>query len=165
VADTVHAPERPQGVEVGIDGEGPGEEDFPDRRTDIFQELPPHAHPALAAGQSLRHFGHAHAVDRQQVHEEPGLLQQAQGLVLRDAHEFEDGRGLVVAQRHVGDHLDAQLLRTTVAFEAVEQDVGLVRVHALQWFLDAPFGDRGPHARFPSVVSQSIALVPQVQGG
>ena len=154
----VHAHERPQGVHVRVDGEGPTEEDRLDRRAHLLQQAPPHADPAFAAGQRLRHLRHAHAVDRKQIDEEAGLLQNPQRLVRGGPQQMEDARRLFRAQRCVGHASDPQLVGGAAAFEAVQEEPRCGRVHPFQRFFDAALGDRrqrrasraGSRRRWPS---------------
>lgn len=159
----VHAPERPQRVQVAVDGECSAEKQLLDRRAHGLQQLLPHAHPALAPRQLLGNLRQAQAVDRQQLADEAGLLQQAQSLVRRGPHQAQDAQRLVLAQRHVGHAVEAQLLGAADALEAVEQEPACGRVHALQWLFDAPLGNRRQEARFPSAIPQPMSFIPQVQ--
>jgi hypothetical protein len=159
----VHAHERPQRVHVRIDGEGPAKENLLNRRTHLLQQTPPHADPAFATGECLGDLRRTHAVDRHQIDDEPGLLQNAQAPVRRSPQQIHDARRFLFAQRHVGDAIDPQLLGAAAAFETVEQEPSIACVHAFHRFLNAPLGDRRQQARFASVVPQAMALVPQVQ--
>lgn len=102
-------------------------------------------------------------MDRQQLADEAGLLQQAQTLVRRSPHQAQDAQRLVRAQRHVGHAVEAQLLGAACAFEAVEQEPGCGRVHAFQRLFDAPLGNRRQEARFPNAIPQPMPFIPQVQ--
>jgi hypothetical protein len=58
-----------------------------------------------------------------------------------------------------------QFLGASASLETVEKEPVIRRVNAFQRFFDAALGNRRQHARFAGVVTQPIALVPQVQGG
>ncbi len=159
----VHAHERPQRVHVRVDGKRPAKENLLNCRAHLLQQTPPHRDPPFAAGERLGNLRHAHAVDRHQIDDEPGLLQNVQAPVRRSPHQIQNAGGLLLAQRHVGNAVDPQLLGAAATLETVQQQAAFGRVHAFQRLFDAPLGDRRQQARFASVVPQAMPLIPQVQ--
>ena len=118
---------------------------------------------ALLRESSLGHVGDAHVVRREQFDHEPGLLENAERLLLGDAHQAGDARGFFLAQRDIRHALDAEFGGAAITFEAVQQQTSLRRVDSGQRLFDTPLGDRRQQARFGSVVPQSVTLIAEIQ--
>jgi len=99
-----------------------------------------------------------------QVVSKSRLLQDAKRSVVGSPQEIHDPQCLVLSQRRIRSPGNAQLARAAIALEPVEQYAPLVRVHALQRFLDASLRDRGEQAPLQPRIPHPVALVPQIQG-
>jgi hypothetical protein len=66
-SDSVHAPERPQRVQVRVDGKRSTEQDRQHGGSDLGQQPTAHTDPALAARQGLGHVRQALTVDLHQL--------------------------------------------------------------------------------------------------
>src|ERR1700752_1534649 len=73
--------------------------------------------------------------------DEGRLLQNAQGPVAGDPQKIHDCGYFVLSRRGVRHGAKLQLVRTPIALETVEQNVGLFSLHSFQGFLDASLSD------------------------
>jgi len=163
LTNTVHAHKRPQRGHVGVDRELAAKQDGLYGRAHLFKQAATHAHPGLAPRQRFGHLGDRHVVHRQQLDDEAGLFQNRERLLL--GHTYQGGNALSfpLSQGHIRHTLDAQFRGTAIAFEAVQQQTPLRRVHSQERLFDIPLGDGRQQARFGRVVPQSVPLIAEIQ--
>lgn len=78
-----------------------------------------------------------------QLIQKSGLLENTQRLLVGDPQKVHNSQVFFLPQRDIRYYPDAQLPRTPVAFETVEQYPASPLVYSFQRFFDAPLGDGG----------------------
>ena len=163
LTDTVYAHERPQRDHVRVDGELAAKQNGLHRLAHFRKQAATHAHPGLTPRQRFGHLGDRHVVHRKQLDDEPGLFQNGERLVLRGTYQGGNALRFLLSQGDIRHALDAQFRGAAIAFEAVQQQTPLRRVHTRKRLFDIPLRDRRQQARFGRVIPQSVCLIAEIQ--
>jgi len=160
---SVHAHELSEHVHVRVDRKTSAEDLVAHLFAHLADQPQPHAHPGFAAGQFLRNLRHGHLVQPPEFIDESRLLEDSERPVVGGPQKIHDSQGFILSQRGVGRPGDAELARTAVAFESVEQYKPLLCVHPLQRLFDASLRNGGKQPRLERWIPHPVALVPQIQ--
>src|SRR5208282_2755332 len=109
--------------------------------------------------------GYAQATASVEFVDKGRLLQNAQGPVVGDPQQVHDCGYFVLSQRGVRHSAKLQLVRTAIALETIEQNVGLLSLYSFQGFLDASLGNRDQEPFFQRRIFHPVALITQIQTG
>ncbi len=163
LTDTVYAHERSQRDHVRVDGKLAAKQDFLHRLTHFRKQAAAHADPGLAARERFGHVGDRHVVHREQFDDEPSLFENGERLLLGGTYQGGNALGFLLSQGNIRHAFDAEFRGAAIAFEAVQQQATLRRVHTTERLFDITLGDGRQQARFGRIIPQSVCLIAEIQ--